>query len=149
MFTLAHSSNTKSSVFSQKGVREMYTVKEVAKKINLTEHTIRFYTDKGLVPNIHRDKYNNRLFDEESLNWLIRVKYLKDCGMSIKDIKHFVDLYLEGDSSILLRYEIILKYKEIAREQLEEATRRVEFMEGKAKRYREIINQVISDDINT
>ncbi|TWH46787.1 MerR family transcriptional regulator [Sporomusa sp. KB1] len=127
----------------------MYTVKEVAKKINLTEHTIRFYTDKGLVPNIHRDKYNNRLFDEESLNWLIRVKYLKDCGMSIKDIKHFVDLYLEGDSSILLRYEIILKYKEIAREQLEEATRRVEFMEGKAKRYREIINQVISDDINT
>lgn len=127
----------------------MYTVKEVAQKINLTEHTIRFYTDKGLVPNIQRDKYNNRLFDKESLNWLIRVKYLKDCGMSIKDIKHFVDLYLEGDSSILLRYEIILKYKEIAREQLEEATRRVEFMEKKAKRYREVINQVISDDTNT
>ena len=86
----------------------MYTVKDVAQKTNLTEHTIRFYTDKGLVPNIQRDKYNNRLFDEESLNWLIRVKYLKDCGMSIKDIKHFVDLYLEGNSSIPLRYEIIL-----------------------------------------
>ena len=126
----------------------MYTVKEVAQKINLTEHTIRFYTDKGLVPNIQRDKYNNRLFDEESLNWLIRVKYLKDCGMSIKVIKHYVDLYLEGDSSILHRYEIILKYKEIAREQLEEATRRVEFMEEKAKRYHEIINRVISDDTN-
>lgn len=126
----------------------MYTVKDVAQKTNLTEHTIRFYTDKGLVPNIQRDKYNNRLFDEESLNWLIRVKYLKDCGMSIKDIKHFVDLYLEGDSSISLRYEIILKYKEIAREQLEEATRRVEFMEEKAKRYHKIINQVISNDTN-
>lgn len=127
----------------------MYTVKEVAQKINLTEHTIRFYTDKGLVPNVQRDKYNNRLFDEASLSWLIRVKYLKDCGMSIKDIKHFVDLYLEGDSSILLRYEIILKYKEIAQEQLAEATRRVEFMEKKAKRYHNIINQVISDDTNT
>ncbi|KLU63642.1 HTH-type transcriptional regulator AdhR [Desulfosporosinus acididurans] len=124
----------------------MYTVKEIAQKTNLTEHTIRYYTDKGLVPNIQRDKHNNRLFDEESLNWLIRVKYLKDCGMSIKDIKHFVDLYLEGDSSIPLRYEIILKYKEIAREQLEEAIRRVEFMEEKAKRYHRIINQVISDN---
>ncbi|WP_088227450.1 MerR family transcriptional regulator [Desulfosporosinus sp. FKB] len=124
----------------------MYTVKEIAQKTNLTEHTIRYYTDKGLVPNIQRDKYNNRLFDEESLNWLIRVKYLKDCGMSIKDVKHFVDLYLEGDSSIPLRYEIILKYREIAREQLEEATRRVEFMEEKAKRYHKIINQVISDN---
>jgi DNA-binding transcriptional MerR regulator len=127
----------------------MYTVKEVAQKINLTEHTIRFYTDKGLVPNIQRDKYNTRLFDEASLNWLIRVKYLKDCGMSIKDIKHYVDLYLEGDSSILPRYEIILKYKEIAREQLEEATRRVTFMEKKAKHYLEIINQGISDDTNS
>ena len=118
----------------------MYTVKEVAQKINLTEHTIRFYTDKGLVPNIQRDKHNTRLFDEASLNWLIRVKYLKDCGMS--------DLYLEGDSSILPRYDIILKYKEIAQEQLEEATRRVKFMEKKAKHYLEIINQVNSDDIN-
>jgi DNA-binding transcriptional MerR regulator len=124
----------------------MYTVKEVAQKINLTEHTIRFYTDQGLVPNIQRDKYNNRLFDEASLNWLVRVKYLKDCGMSIKDIKYFVDLYLEGDSSILLRYEIILKYKKIAREQLEEATRRVAFMEKKAKRYHKIINQVIIEE---
>ncbi len=127
----------------------MYTVKEVAQKIKLTEHTIRFYTDKGLVPNVQRDKYNNRLFDEESLNWLIRVKYLKDCGMSIKDIKYFVDLYLEGDSSLPRRYEIILKYKELAREQLTEATKRLAFMEEKVKRYHTIINQVIADDTNT
>nr|WP_226002096.1 MerR family DNA-binding transcriptional regulator [Paenibacillus sp. BJ-4] len=26
----------------------LYTVKEVAKLLDLTEHTIRFYTDKGL-----------------------------------------------------------------------------------------------------
>lgn len=125
----------------------MYTVKEVAQKINFTEHTIRFYTDKGLVPNVQRDKNNTRLFDKESLKWLIRVKYLKDCGMSIKDIKYYVNLYLEGDSTILSRYEIILKHKEIALEQLAEAKRRVEFMEEKVKHYLEIINQV-TDDTN-
>lgn len=127
----------------------MYTVKEVAQKIKLTEYTIRFYTDKGLVPNVQRDKYNNRLFDEESLNWLIRVKYLKDCGMSIKDIKHFVELYQQGDSSLLLRYEIILKYREMAREQLAEATGRLAFMEEKVRRYHTIIKQVSSNDTNT
>ncbi|SHK04289.1 MerR family transcriptional regulator [Propionispora hippei] len=127
----------------------MYTVKEVAQKIKLTEHTIRFYTDKGLVPNVQRDKYNNRLFDEESLNWLIRVKYLKDCGMSIKDINHFVELYQQGDSSLLLRYEIILKYREMAREQLAEATGRLAFMEEKVRRYHTIIKQVSSNDTNT
>lgn len=39
----------------------MYTVKEVAKLLGLTEHTIRYYTDKGLVPTIQRDKNNIRL----------------------------------------------------------------------------------------
>jgi DNA-binding transcriptional MerR regulator len=126
----------------------MYTVKEVVQKTNLTAHTIRFYTDKGLVPNVQRDKYNNRLFDDESINWLIRVKYLKDCGMSIRDIKYFVDLYLEGNSSISRRYEIILKYRDIAREQLKEAKKRLDFMEKKTKRYRKAINQDIYDDKN-
>lgn len=47
----------------------MYSVKEVAKLLDLTEHTVRYYTDKGLVPNIKRDKNNNRLFDDKSINW--------------------------------------------------------------------------------
>jgi len=34
----------------------MYTVKEVAKLLDLTEHTVRYYTDKGLVPSVQRDK---------------------------------------------------------------------------------------------
>ena len=30
----------------------MYTVKEIAKCLNMTEHTIRYYTDMGLVPTL-------------------------------------------------------------------------------------------------
>jgi DNA-binding transcriptional MerR regulator len=126
----------------------MYTVKEVAKKLNLTEHTIRFYTDKGLVPNLQRNKNNIRLFDEESVNWLIGIKYLKDCGMSIDDIKRYVDMCLEGDSTIYTRYEIILKQRETAYEQLEAAKKRFEYMEQKTKHYLDIVNRLIPDDTN-
>ena len=56
----------------------MFTVKDVSKMLDLTEHTVRFYTDKGLVPSVKRDKNNIRLFDEESINWLTGVKYLRD-----------------------------------------------------------------------
>ncbi len=55
----------------------MYTVKEVAKLLDLTEHTVRYYTDKGLVPSLQRDKNNNRLFDQQSINWLRGAKHLK------------------------------------------------------------------------
>lgn len=126
----------------------MYSVKEVAKLLDLTDHTVRYYTDKGLVPNVKRDKNNNRLFDEESINWLTGVKYLKQCGMLVEDIKTYVDLCLEGDSTIQERYEIILKQKEVAQAQLEQAKIRAKYMEDKLKHYLDIINQVIPDDTN-
>ena len=92
----------------------MYSVKEISDILGLTEHTIRFYTDKGLVPSVTRDRNNNRLFDEESINWLTGVKYLKECGMSIEAIKDYVDLCLEGNSTIEQRYQIVLSQKAAA-----------------------------------
>ncbi|WP_068504318.1 MerR family transcriptional regulator [Paenibacillus kribbensis] len=126
----------------------MYSVKDVAKRLNITEHTIRFYTDKGLVPNLKRDKNNNRVFTDESINWLIGAKNLKKCGMSVEEIKTYVELCLEGESRIHERYEIIRKQKEAALAQLEEAKLRAEFIIEKEKHYLDIINQVIPDDTN-
>lgn len=126
----------------------MYTVKDVAKLLDLTEHTVRYYTDKGLVPNVQRDSNNIRLFNDESINWLTGVKYLKQCGMSVEAIKTYVDLCLEGDLTIQARYEIIVEQKAAALAQLEEARLRVKYMEDKVKHYHDIINHVIPDDTN-
>ena len=126
----------------------MYTVKEVAKLLDLTEHTVRYYTDKGLVPNLQRDKNNNRLFDQQSINWLKGAKYLKQSGMSVEAIKAYIDLCLEGESTIPQRYEILLEQKDNALAQLEEAKRIAKFMEDKASHYFDIINQGVSDDMN-
>lgn len=126
----------------------MYTVKEVAKLLRMSEHTVRYYTDRGLVPSVARDKNNNRLFDEESVNWLTGVKYLKECGMPLSAIKAYVDLCLEGDSTIQERYEIILKQKAAAQLQLEEAKKRAAYMEKKAEHYLDIVKRRIPDDTN-
>ena len=128
----------------------MFSVKEVAQKLNLTEHTIRFYTDRDLIPTIKRDKNNNRIFDQESMNWLKGVKFLKESGMSIKDIKSYNDLCLLGDATIPDRLEIILNRKEIAVAQLEELKKSVEFLENKAKKYEEIIKgeKITTDKMN-
>ncbi|NLO85524.1 MAG: MerR family transcriptional regulator [Clostridiales bacterium] len=126
----------------------MYTVKQVAKMLNLTEHTVRFYTDKGLVPKLKRDKNNIRIFDDEAIHWLTGVKYLKECGMSIASIKQFIDLCVEGDATIPARYEIILAQTKLAQEQLEQAKQRVAYMEYKKELYQEIVNQTIPDTTN-
>ena len=89
----------------------MYTVKEISKLLNMSEHTVRYYTDMGLVPTLKRDKNGNRLFDENSKNWLIGIKNLRGSGMSIKAVKDYVDLCLQGESTLEKRYEIIIEQK--------------------------------------
>ena len=46
-----------------------YTVRQFADIFHTTEHTIRYYTDIGLLP-CQRDEGNRRVFDEESVNWM-------------------------------------------------------------------------------
>lgn len=43
------------------------------------------------------------------MNWLIGIKHLKECGMMLDAIKTYIELCLQGDSTIETRYRIILK----------------------------------------
>ncbi|MEO4053231.1 MerR family transcriptional regulator [Solibacillus sp. CAU 1738] len=124
----------------------MYTVKEVAAMLDMTDHTVRYYTDQGLVPNLRRDGHNNRLFDEASVNWLLCVKHLRHCGMPIDDIKTYIGLCQEGDSTVKERYEIMRRQHAVARAQLEEAKLRLAYIEEKVGNYLGIMNDT-EDDI--
>ena len=46
----------------------LYTVAEVARMLQISVHTVRYYTDQGLIPPIQRDSNGSRLFNRESLN---------------------------------------------------------------------------------
>lgn len=117
----------------------MYTVKEAAQITGLTEHAVRFYTDKGLVPGLKRDGNHNRLFDDGTINWLHGVKCLKASGMPIKAIKEYVDLCLQGDATVPQRYALMLKHKEEALSRLEENRRHVAHLEEKTALYEAIL----------
>ena len=126
-----------------------YTMKQMAEMFDVTEHTLRFYTDKGLLP-CKRDGGNRRVFDEESVNWMQGIKCLKGCGASIEDIKEYCRLCLleESEENLRARYEIILKQREEAYKRLEEAKATVEYMEGKVVHYEAILSGLEPDDTN-
>ena len=45
----------------------MYSLKEVCQLCNMTYDTLKFYCNKGLVPNVKREKNNNRIFDDNNI----------------------------------------------------------------------------------
>lgn len=126
----------------------MYTLKQACQLLDLTEHTIRYYTDIGIVE-VKRDKNNHRLFDEQAIDWLKGTKYLRELGMSIQDIKLFHELCKqEGDQAIQERLSILIKQKEKAEKELETAKQRLLFLNHKIEKEKRILNHLIDDNQN-
>ena len=87
---------------------------QVCKETNLTYQALKFYCNEGLVPNVKRDKNNRRIFDERDVKWIKDLVCLKKCGMSIQEMKVYLDLCLEGESTIPQRKEMLdQKQKEL------------------------------------
>lgn len=97
-----------------------YTVGEIAKKLNVAPSTLRYYDKEGLLPFVERSSGGIRMFKDEDMEWLEIIECLKKTGMSIKDIKIFIDWCVAGDSTIDKRLEIIEKQRETVEQQISE-----------------------------
>ncbi len=126
----------------------MLTVKDVAKKFNISEHAVRYYSDENLIPNLKRDKNNNRIFDEETLNWIQGIICLRNCGMSIKSIKEYVNLCLIGDSTVKERKNIILEQKKLIDEEIKKLNQSSIFLNHKLEIYDKVLSNQIKDPTN-
>lgn len=125
-----------------------YTIKDVCKKLDLTVHTVRHYCDMGLVPNLRHDKNGNRIFDEESLNWLQAAKFLRASGLSIPEIRHYFALCKEGNSSIGERQEILIHLRAESQKKLEEMQMRIDCLSEKISHLQDVMESDAVDDCN-
>lgn len=126
----------------------MYTIKEVADKMDISEHTLRFWAKSGFFPFITRDNNNVRLFTENDLGWVKIVKCLRMVGTENKAIKRYIDLCIIGDSTIKERYEIIKNTKQKALEQLNDLKKQLDLLDYKEKTYQNMIKNNLKDSFN-
>ena len=105
----------------------------------MTYQGLKFYCNEGLVPNVKRDKISRRIFDEHDIAWIKSLSCLKNCGMSLQEIKEYTELCLEGEQTITQR-KIILERK---RAQLEESiaalTASIDYIDKKQEFYDEVL----------
>lgn len=125
-----------------------YSVQEVATMLNINVHTIRYYTDQNLIPNLKRDNHGYRKFDEESIHWLIIIYYLRQCEMSIRQIRHYISLCIQGNPTIEERYWIITSLREKTKQQLLETTARLDFLNEKLEQFDQILSGEKADELN-
>lgn len=126
----------------------MYTIKEVAEKMDISEHTLRFWAKSGFFPFIKRDANNVRQFSESDLDWVKIVKCLRSVGTENKAIKKYIDLCIIGDSTIPQRYEIIKATKQNALNRMDELKRQLDLLNYKEQFYQNLIENNLEDNWN-
>lgn len=113
---------------------------QVCREADLTYQTLKFYCNEGLVPNVKRDKNNRRVFDEHDVKWIKDLVCLKKCGMSIKEMKEYLDLCLGGERAIPQRKEMLTKKQEVLRDSIKELEDSVAYIDWKQSFYDEVLS---------
>lgn len=116
-----------------------YSIGQVAKKLGLTAHTLRYYNKEGLLPYVKKGSSGARVFDDEDIDWLIIVECLKGTGMKLKDIKKYINLCQEGDSTVGMRLELFRQQKKQLEEKLKQLQGYMEKIDFKIAYYAEAV----------
>ncbi len=120
--------------------KKFYTMKQTCEKTGLSYDTLKFYCNEGLVPNVKRDKNNYRIFDDNDIAWINSLSCLKNCDMSIVEMKEYLRLCLKGESSIPERKVILeAKLRELEHK-IQKINDSIDFIHWKQGFYDDVLN---------
>lgn len=94
-----------------------YSIKEIADMMKVTTATLRYWDSEGLIPYVKKVN-GRRVFEDKDFKWLRVLNCMKNINMPIKKIKEYVELALQGDSTLQERYKLILEQKQFIQNQI-------------------------------
>ena len=117
----------------------MYSMKETCQKVGMSYETLKFYCNEGLIPNVKRDKNNYRIFSDKNIGWINSISCLKNCGMSLVEIKEYLNLCLQGPSTIPQRQQILAIKKQDLIKKQQDLQKSIDFIDWKQNFYSDVL----------
>lgn len=116
-----------------------YTIEEAAQRTGITAHTLRYYERIGLLDPVGRASSGHRRYTEADLGLVEFLTCLRQTGMPIRAMQHFMELARAGDDTIPDRVEALAAHREALAEQLALLRRHFEVLTGKIDYYRALL----------
>lgn len=114
------------------------TMMQACRELDMTYQTLKYYCNQGLVPNVQRDKNNRRVFTERDVEWIRGLICLRKCGMSIDEMKQYMELCLEGEPSIPARRKMLDETRKRLVRQIEELNGSIAYIDKKQTFYSDV-----------
>ena len=115
-------------------------MKETCKKTGLSYDTLKYYCNEGLIPHVKRDKNNYRVFDENDIAWINSLSCLKNCDMTINEMKEYLQLCLKGEETISERQRILEKKLKKLEHKVQKINESIDFIHWKQNFYEDILS---------
>ncbi|WP_461197663.1 MerR family transcriptional regulator [Enterococcus sp. N249-2] len=114
-------------------------IKQVSELTGVSADTIRYYEKIALIPPVKRNKNGVRTFDEEDLKWIKFTRQMRNAGLSIDGLTHYLALFSEGRQTVPERKQLLADQIAVLREKISDMTEAVERLEFKLAHYDEHI----------
>lgn len=127
----------------------LYTVGEIAKVFNVSASTLRYYDKEGLLPFVERSNSGIRMFSDKDYEWLKIIECLKKSGLSIKEIRSYIDMIKRGDDSLEERLQLFEERKKDVERQMEELQKTLDLLNYKCWYYETAIQDQSEDRVRS
>lgn len=124
------------------------TIKEVSEITGVSIDNLRYYERIGILPAIPRNKSGIREYNEESIKWIELILKFKKSGMSLENIKKYIELAKLGDSTKKERRDILIELKESLEERIKELQECLDITTYKINNYYNLCDSTITEIID-
>ena len=90
-------------------MEEGLTIAQASKKFDIPASTLRYYESIGLMDPVEKNKSGHRIYKEKDLRRINFIKTLRTGGVTIEQIKTYVDLFHEGEHTIPQRKSLLIE----------------------------------------
>ena len=123
-----------------------FTLQEVVNRSGLSEHTLRYYEQIGLLDKVKRDRSSgHRRYSEEDLRIIEAMACLRATGMSIEDMRKYRDLLQEGAGGAKQQVELFEAHRQKLEIELAKKQEHLRYLEYKVALWRAIL---AGEDVN-
>ena len=112
------------------------TVGEVAAKVGLSVHTLRWYEQEGLVAPVDRDAAGRRRYRPEDLEWLQLLIRLRTTGMPVREMRRYAEMVRSGSATVTERLRLFEEHRQRVLERIADLRRDLGAIEAKIDYYR-------------
>lgn len=88
-----------------------YSIKEAGEKLGLSIYTLRYYEKAGLMPEIARSRSGCRSYTDLDISWIYLIRCLRDIDMPIENIRGYINLLKNPNSTLAERRYMIETFK--------------------------------------